>query len=617
MPEVSDLAIGIDLGTTYSCVAVWQHDDENVRVLNNEQGNRTTPSCVAFNDHRRLIGEDAKKQAAWNPSNTIFDAKRLIGRRFDDPEVKKDMKHWPFTVINKGGAPYIQVEYHDEKKDFSPQEISAMVLTKMKALAEEEIGETVTKAVITVPARFNDAQRHATKDAGAIAGLEVLRIINEPTAAAMAFYFDSKETKERKVLIFDLGGGTFDVSVLSITGGVFQVKATGGDTHLGGEDFDTSLLEHFQEEFKRRHGKDISGDMRAVRRLRTACERAKRTLSSLSQTTLEVDSIFEDIDFEAPVTRALFEELNSSYFLKTINHVKKVLKDAKYTKRDIDDVVLVGGSTRIPKVQSLLQEFFDGKELNKSINPDEAVAYGAAIQAAVLTNQAGADKTKDILLLDNVPLSLGIELEGGIMSVVVPRNTAIPTVKTKTFTTVVDGQMMVLFPVYEGEHPMTRDNNLLGVFELYCLLPMPRGMPELLCTFDVDANGILEVTALDKDTGFKAKIVITNAAGRLSAAEFQRSIADAKRFKDEDRQQERIEKSKQDFEAYIHQVEETLRRPNARTKMTPSDRMAVEIALEEAVAMLQIEELAENDTFVVAQRNLKRSVSKPFASLSR
>ncbi|KAF9360772.1 Heat shock cognate 71 kDa protein [Mortierella sp. NVP85] len=616
MSEDSDLAIGIDLGTTYSCVAVWKHN-EKVTVFANEQGNRTTPSCVAFYDNKRLVGEAAKNQAAWNTTNTIFDVKRLIGRRFDEPEVKDDMKHWPFTVINKDGAPYIQVEYHDEKRDFSPQDISAMVLAKMKELAEERIGETVTKAVITVPARFNDAQRNATKDAGVIAGLDVLRIINEPTAAALAYGWDSKDTKEKKVLIFDLGGGTFDVSVLSIVGGILQVKATDGDTHLGGEDFDIKLLEHFKEEFRCKHGKDISGDPRAVRRLRTACERAKRTLSARNQTTLEVDSLFEGIDFEASITRTRFEELNSTLFQNTIDYVERVLKDAKYTKRDIDDVVLVGGSTRIPKIQSLLQEFFDGKELNKSINPDEAVAYGAAVLAAVLTGQAGNDKTQGLLLLDIVPLNLGIELEGGVMGVVVPRNTTIPTEMTKTFTTVRDGQMSVLFAVHEGKRPMTRDNNLLGEFELYPIPPLPRGMPELLCTFDVDANGILKVSAMDKLTGLEENITISNMAGRLPVAEFQRSIADAKRFKDEDRQQERIEKSKQDFEAYIHQVEDTLRRPNARTKMTPSDRMAVEIALEEAVAMLQIEELAENDTFVVAQRNLRRSVSKPFASLSR
>ncbi|KAF9357822.1 Heat shock protein sks2 [Mortierella sp. NVP85] len=615
MSEVSDLAIGIDLGTTYSCVAVWE--GERVEIIANEQGNRTTPSYVAFSEQERLIGDAAKNQAAMNPTNTVFDAKRLIGRRFDDPEVKSDMKHWPFTVVDKDTAPFIQVDYQGEKKEFSPQEISAMVLTKMKEIAEAKIGKPVSKAVITVPAYFNDAQRHATKDAGAIAGLDVLRIINEPTAAAIAYGLDSKETKEKNVLIFDLGGGTFDVSLLTITGGVFAVKATAGDTHLGGEDFDNTLLEHFKEEFKRKHKKDISGDARATRRLRTACERAKRTLSSLAQTTIEVDSLFEGVDFQANITRARFEELNSTHFNNTIEPVKKVLKDAKYAKKDVDEIVLVGGSTRIPKIQSLLQEYFDGKELNKSINPDEAVAYGAAVQAAVLTNQAGSAKTQDLLLLDVVPLSLGVEMQGGVMAVVVPRNTAIPTIKKKTFTTTEDGQTTVQFPVYEGERPMTRDNNLLGKFELSGVPPMPRGTPELECTFELDANGILKVTAQDKATGRKANITISNGAGRLSAAEIERMVSEAEKFKEEDREKEEIVKSKQDLEAYVHQITDTMSQPGVMTKLKVADKKAMDLALEEAMATLQIEELAEKDTFVLAQRKLKRVATKAFSSLSR
>ncbi|CAG8464106.1 31419_t:CDS:2 [Gigaspora margarita] len=594
-------AIGIDLGTTYSCVAVWEN--ERVEIIANEQGSRTTPSYVAFADSERLIGDAAKNQAAMNPKNTVFDAKRLIGRRFDDPEVKADMKHWPFTVIDKDGAPLIQVEHQGEKKNFTPQEISSMVLTRMKEIAEGKLGKKVKKAVITVPAYFNDSQRLATRDAGTIAGLDVLRIINEPTAAAIAYGLDSKESKEKNVLIFDLGGGTFDVSLLTISGGVFAVKSTAGDTHLGGEDFDNNLLEYFKQEFKRKHKHDISNDARAIRRLRTACERAKRALSSTTQTNVEVDSLFDGTDFQATITRAKFEELNSSQFNSTLEPVRKVLKDAKMEKKDINEIVLVGGSTRIPKIQALLQDFFDGKELNKSINPDEAVAYGAAVQAALLTNQASNEKTQDLLLLDVVPLSLGVETQGGVMAVVVPRNSPIPTLKKKVFTTAEDGQTIVEFPVYEGERPMCHDNNLLGSFELSGIPPMPRGEAELECTFDINADGILKVTAKDRATGRKANITISNSAGRLSAADIERMITESERFKDDDKKcQERVE-AKQELENYVYQIENTLNEPNVAMKLKRNDKEAIENALSEDI----------NAT----RKKLQRSVTRAFASLNR
>ncbi|OMH79801.1 Heat shock protein SSB [Zancudomyces culisetae] len=606
-------AIGIDLGTTYSCVAVWE--GERVEIIANEQGNRTTPSYVAFTDSERLVGDAAKNQSAMNPANTVFDAKRLIGRRYDDPHVKADKEHWPFKLVEKDSQPMVEVQVEGETKQFTPQEISSMVLTKMKEVAEAKLGKTVKKVVITVPAYFNDAQRNATKDAGVIAGLEVLRIINEPTAAAIAYGLDKKDAKEKNVLIFDLGGGTFDVSLMTIAGGVFTVRATAGDTHLGGEDFDNTLVEHFKAEFKRKHNEDISGDARAMRRLRTACERAKRTLSSLTRTTVEVDSLFNGKDFQASITRAKFEELNTKYFENTLEPVKTVLKDAKMAKDQVDEVVLVGGSTRIPKIQSMLETFFDGKELNKGINPDEAVAVGAAVQGAVLTNTSDASKTQDLVLLDVAPLSLGVEMKGGLMAVVVPRNTVIPTVQTRTFTTVDDNQTTVLFPIYEGERQMTADNNLLGNFELNGIAPAPKGIPELICTFDIDANGILKVTAQDKVSGRSANITISQSVGHLSAADIDRMVNEAQKFKDADDKRAEAVHATQELEHYVNQIESSMSDIKIETRLKRADKEALENALAEAVEFLSISTPPSKEQVSAAHRKLKRTAEKAFHSL--
>lgn len=598
----SKIAIGIDLGTVNSCVGIYR--DGRVEIIANDQGNRTTPSMVSFTNDERLIGDAAKTIASSNSKNTVYDAKRLIGRNYNDNNIEDEIKHYSYNIKNKGNKPIIEVEYKNENKHFTPEEISSMILYKMKEISESFLNESITDAVITVPAYFNDSQRQATKDAGVIAGLNVLRIINEPTAAAIAYGLDTKSGGAKNVLIFDTGGGTHDISILTIDDGIFEVKSTGGNTRLGGSDFDNILVDHFSQDFNKKNSLDMTKNTKSMRRLRTACETAKRTLSSAAVAKIEIDSLYEGNDYSVSLTRAKFESLCNDLFVKTLEPLDQVLKDAGMSKSDINDIVLVGGSTRIPKIQELLSNYFNGKELNKSINPDEAVAYGAAVQAAILSGN-GDEKLDTLLLLDVTPLSLGVETAGEVMTVLIPRGSTVPVKKTQTFSTASDNQPGCTICVYEGERKFTRDCNQLGRFDLRGIPPMPRGTPQIEITYEVDTNGILNVSACEKSTGKSEKITIQNESNRLSKEQIEQMISDSEKFKQDDEDASKKIESKNKLENYIYNIKSSVLNEEKMKNNLGSDLEIVEKTVDDTLKWLESNKNAKTEEYDAKQKQVE------------